>query len=51
MTFSWRYFERVATYYHALMLTFLAGLVGFFALVIRLPNGLFHRAFPGKWGW
>jgi multicomponent Na+:H+ antiporter subunit D len=29
MTFSWRYFERVATYYHALMLTFLAGLVGF----------------------
>jgi multicomponent Na+:H+ antiporter subunit D len=29
MTFSWRYFDRVATYYHALMLTFLAGLVGF----------------------
>jgi multicomponent Na+:H+ antiporter subunit D len=29
MTFSWRYFERVATYYHALMLTFLAGIVGF----------------------
>ena len=29
MTFSWRYFEQVATYYHALMLTFLAGLVGF----------------------
>src|ERR1700729_1347889 len=29
MTFSWRYFERVATYFHALMLTFLAGLVGF----------------------
>ena len=29
MTFSWRYFQRVATYYHALMLTFLAGMVGF----------------------
>jgi multicomponent Na+:H+ antiporter subunit D len=29
MTFSWRYFERVASYYHALMLTFLAGIVGF----------------------
>ncbi len=29
MTFSWRYFEQVATYYHALMLTFLAGIVGF----------------------
>jgi multicomponent Na+:H+ antiporter subunit D len=29
MTFSWRYFERVSTYYHALMLTFLAGMVGF----------------------
>jgi multicomponent Na+:H+ antiporter subunit D len=29
MTFSWRYFERVATYFHALMLTFLAGMVGF----------------------
>jgi multicomponent Na+:H+ antiporter subunit D len=29
MTFSWRYFERVATYYHALMLTFLAGMTGF----------------------
>ncbi len=29
MTFSWRYFERVATYYHALMLTFLAGMAGF----------------------
>jgi len=29
MTFSWRYFDRVATYFHALMLTFLAGLVGF----------------------
>ena len=29
MTFSWRYFERVATYFHALMLTFLAGIVGF----------------------
>ena len=29
MTFSWRYFNRVATYYHALMLTFLAGITGF----------------------
>jgi multicomponent Na+:H+ antiporter subunit D len=29
MTFSWRYFERVATYYHTLMLTFLAGMTGF----------------------
>jgi len=29
MTFSWRYFERVGSYYHALMLTFLAGMVGF----------------------
>ncbi len=29
MTFSWRYFERVATYYHALMLIFLAGIIGF----------------------
>ena len=29
MTFSWRYFDRVASYYHALMLTFLAGMVGF----------------------
>jgi multicomponent Na+:H+ antiporter subunit D len=29
MTFSWRYFDRVATYFHALMLTFLAGIVGF----------------------
>jgi multicomponent Na+:H+ antiporter subunit D len=29
MTFSWRYFEQVATHYHTLMLTFLAGLVGF----------------------
>jgi multicomponent Na+:H+ antiporter subunit D len=29
MTFSWRYFERVATYYHSLMLTFLAGMTGF----------------------
>jgi multicomponent Na+:H+ antiporter subunit D len=29
MTFSWRYFEQVATYYHALMLTFLAGMAGF----------------------
>ncbi|MGH9068185.1 MAG: complex I subunit 5 family protein [Acidimicrobiales bacterium] len=29
MIFSWRYFERVSTYYHALMLVFLAGMVGF----------------------
>ena len=29
MVFSWRYFERVGTYFHALMLTFLAGMVGF----------------------
>jgi multicomponent Na+:H+ antiporter subunit D len=29
MVFSWRYFEEVATYFQALMLTFLAGLVGF----------------------
>jgi multicomponent Na+:H+ antiporter subunit D len=29
MIFSWRYFEQVSTYYHALMLTFLAGMVGF----------------------
>ena len=29
MVFSWRYFERVGTYYHALMLTFLAGMAGF----------------------
>ncbi len=29
MTFSWRYFEEVSTYYHALMLAFLAGMVGF----------------------
>jgi multicomponent Na+:H+ antiporter subunit D len=29
MIFSWRYFERVATYYHALMLTFLAGMTGY----------------------
>jgi multicomponent Na+:H+ antiporter subunit D len=29
MLFSWRYFERVVTYYHALMLTFLAGMAGF----------------------
>ena len=29
MTFSWRYFERVASYFHTLMLTFLAGIVGF----------------------
>jgi multicomponent Na+:H+ antiporter subunit D len=29
MTFSWRYFQQVATHYHTLMLTFLAGMVGF----------------------
>jgi multicomponent Na+:H+ antiporter subunit D len=29
MIFSWRYFEQVATYYHPLMLTFLAGMIGF----------------------
>jgi multicomponent Na+:H+ antiporter subunit D len=29
MVFSWRYFEQVGTYYHALMLTFLAGMAGF----------------------
>jgi multicomponent Na+:H+ antiporter subunit D len=29
MTFSWRYFQRVATYYHALMLIFPAGMTGF----------------------
>ncbi len=29
MIFSWRYFEQVSTYYHVLMLTFLAGMVGF----------------------
>jgi multicomponent Na+:H+ antiporter subunit D len=29
MIFSWRYFERVGTFYHVLMLTFLAGMVGF----------------------
>jgi multicomponent Na+:H+ antiporter subunit D len=29
MTFSWRYFQRIATYYHTLMLTFLAGMAGF----------------------
>jgi multicomponent Na+:H+ antiporter subunit D len=29
MIFSWRYFERVGVYYHALMLTFLAGMAGF----------------------
>jgi multicomponent Na+:H+ antiporter subunit D len=29
MVFSWRYFERVATYYHVLMLAFLAGMTGF----------------------
>ena len=29
MVFSWRYFEEISTYYHALMLTFLAGMTGF----------------------
>jgi multicomponent Na+:H+ antiporter subunit D len=29
MTFSWRYFAQASTYYHALMLVFLAGMVGF----------------------
>ena len=29
MTFSWRYFQQVATHYHTLMLTFLAGMAGF----------------------
>ena len=29
MVFSWRYFQRVATYYHVLMLAFLAGMTGF----------------------
>src|SRR5487761_436860 len=29
MIFSWRYFQRVGTYYHALMLIFLAGMIGF----------------------
>ena len=29
MTFSWRYFQGVATSYHTLMLTFLAGMTGF----------------------
>lgn len=29
MVFSWRYFEHVATYFQVLMLTFLAGMVGF----------------------
>ncbi|MDP8960464.1 MAG: NADH-quinone oxidoreductase subunit D [Actinomycetota bacterium] len=29
LLFSWRYFEAVGTLYHVLMLTFLAGMVGF----------------------
>jgi len=29
MIFSWRYFTEVGTYFHALMLTFLAGMTGF----------------------
>ena len=29
MIFSWRYFDEISTYFHALMLTFLAGMVGF----------------------
>jgi multicomponent Na+:H+ antiporter subunit D len=29
MVFAWRYFTQVGTYFHVLMLTFLAGMVGF----------------------
>jgi multicomponent Na+:H+ antiporter subunit D len=29
LVFAWRYFEQVASYFHVLMLTFLAGIVGF----------------------
>ena len=29
MVFSWRYFDEVGTYFHVLMLTFLAGIAGF----------------------
>jgi multicomponent Na+:H+ antiporter subunit D len=29
MLFSWRYFAQVATYFHTLMLVFLAGMIGF----------------------
>jgi multicomponent Na+:H+ antiporter subunit D len=29
MIFSWRYFEQVGSYFHVLMLTFLAGMTGF----------------------
>lgn len=29
LLFSWRYFEEVGVFYHVLMLTFLAGMVGF----------------------
>jgi multicomponent Na+:H+ antiporter subunit D len=29
MTFSWRYFQRVSTHFHTMMLTFLAGMTGF----------------------
>ncbi len=29
MVFSWRYFEQASTWFHALMLVFLAGMVGF----------------------
>jgi multicomponent Na+:H+ antiporter subunit D len=29
MVFSWRYFQRVGTFFHTLMLTFLAGMTGF----------------------
>src|SRR5262249_1396673 len=29
LIFSWRYFEEVGTFYHVLMLTFLAGMTGF----------------------
>jgi multicomponent Na+:H+ antiporter subunit D len=29
LVFAWRYFEQVGSYFHVLMLTFLAGMVGF----------------------
>ncbi len=29
MVFSWRYFEQVSTYFHTLMLVFMAGMIGF----------------------
>src|SRR5699024_9992640 len=37
LVFSWRYFEAVESYFHALMLLFLAGLCGF-----ALSGDLFH---------